>query len=274
MYKGQEPTQRKPITVKTLAKMKQAREKIAVLTAYDASFAAVLEAAGVDIILVGDSLGMVVQGRQTTVPVSMDDMVYHSRLVARGCRTPLLMVDMPFMSYPTVELALRNSARLMQEGLAQMVKLEGDGALVEIVRQLSRSGVPVCMHLGLLPQSVHKLGGYRVQGREEAAAGKLIDDALRLQDAGSDVLLVECIPAELAARLTETLEAPLIGIGAGAACDAQVLVLYDMLGITPGRRPKFSKDFLEGQPSIQAAVAAYVRAVKSGEFPGTEHCVA
>ena len=274
MYIGQEPTQRKPITVKTLVKMKQAKEKIAVLTAYDASFAAVLEAAGVDIILVGDSLGMVVQGQQTTVPVSMDDMVYHSRMVARGCRAPLLMVDMPFMSCPTVELALRNSARLMQEGLAQMVKLEGDGSLVETVRQLSRNGVPVCMHLGLLPQSVHKLGGYRVQGREEVAARKIIDEALRLQDAGSDVLLVECIPAELAARLTETLEAPLIGIGAGSACDAQVLVLYDMLGITPGRRPKFSKDFLEGQPGVQAAVAAYVRAVKSGEFPGPEHCVA
>ena len=274
MYKGQEPTQRKPITVKTLAKMKQAKEKIAVLTAYDASFAAVLEAAGVDIILVGDSLGMVVQGRQTTVPVSMDDMVYHSRMVARACRASLLMVDMPFMSYPTVELALRNSARLMQEGLAQMVKLEGDGSLVETVRQLGRNGVPVCMHLGLLPQSVHKMGGYRVQGREEVAARKMIDDALRLQDAGSDILLVECIPAELAARLTEALQVPLIGIGAGAACDAQVLVLYDMLGITPGRRPKFSKDFLEGQPGIQAAVAAYVRAVKSGEFPGPEHCLA
>jgi 3-methyl-2-oxobutanoate hydroxymethyltransferase len=274
MYKEQESTQRKPVTVKTLAKMKREKEKIAVLTAYDASFAALLEAAGVDIVLVGDSLGMVVQGRTTTVPVTMDDMVYHSRMVARGCSYPLLMVDMPFMSYATINLALHNSARLMQEGLAQMVKLEGDGSLAETVRQLSRTGVPVCMHLGLLPQSIHKLGGYRVQGREEAAARKMIDEALLLQDAGSDVLLVECIPAELAARLTEALEVPLIGIGAGPACDAQVLVLYDTLGITPGRRPKFSRNFLEGQNSIQGAVEAYVRAVKQGEFPGPEHCLA
>ena len=215
MYKGQEPTQRKPVTVKTLAKMKQDREKIAVLTVYDASFAAVLEAAGVDVVLVGDSLGMVLQGQKTTVPVTMDDMVYHSRMVARGCSCPLLMVDMPFMSYATVELALHNSARLMQEGLAHIVKLEGDGSLAETVRQLSRNGVPVCMHLGLLPQSVHKLGGYPVQGREAAAARKMIDEALLLQDAGSDVLLVECIPSELAARLAEALEIPLIGIGAG-----------------------------------------------------------
>lgn len=274
MYKGQEPSQRKPVTVKTLAKMKRDKEKIAVLTAYDASFAAILEAAGVDVILVGDSLGMVVQGQKTTVPVSMDDMAYHSQLVARGCNYPLLMVDMPFMSYATVELALRNGARLMQEGQAHMVKLEGDGALAETVRQLSRNGVPVCMHLGLLPQSVHKLGGYRMQGREPAAARKIVDEALLLQDAGSDVLLVECIPAELGAQLAESLEIPLIGIGAGPACDAQVLVLYDMLGITPGRRPKFSKNFLEGRSGVQDAVVAYVRAVKSGEFPGPEHCLA
>lgn len=274
MYRGQEQTQRKPVTVKTLAKMKREGEKIAVLTAYDASFAAVLEAAGVDIILVGDSLGMVVQGCKTTVPVSMDDMVYHSRMVARGCRYPLLMVDMPFMSYATVESALRNSARLMQEGHAQMVKLEGDADLLETVRQLSRNGVPVCVHLGLLPQSIHKLGGYKVQGREESAANRIIDAALRVQDAGSDVLLVECVPAELAARLTETLDIPVIGIGAGPACDAQVLVLYDMLDITVGRRPRFSKNFMEGQNSVRGAVDAYVLAVKQGRFPGPEHCVA
>ncbi len=274
MYRGQEQTQRKPVTVKTLAKMKREGEKIAVLTAYDASFAAVLEAAGVDIILVGDSLGMVVQGCKTTVPVSMDDMVYHSRMVARGCRYPLLMVDMPFMSYATVESALRNSARLMQEGHAQMVKLEGDADLLATVRQLSRNGVPVCVHLGLLPQSIHKLGGYKVQGREESAANRIIDAALRVQDAGSDVLLVECVPAELAARLTETLDIPVIGIGAGPACDAQVLVLYDMLDITVGRRPRFSKNFMEGQNSVRGAVDAYVLAVKQGRFPGPEHCVA
>jgi 3-methyl-2-oxobutanoate hydroxymethyltransferase len=272
MYKN--ASTRKPITVTTLAKMKHDREKFAVLTAYDASFAALLEAAGVEVILVGDSLGMVVQGQGTTVPVTMEDMIYHTRIVARGIQTCLLMADMPFASYATVEQGVRNAARLMQEGGAQMVKLEGGGWLVETVRQLSRNGIPVCAHLGLLPQSVHKLGGYRVQGREEASARQIIDEALALQEAGADVALVECIPAELAARLTEALEIPLIGIGAGAGCDAQVLVSYDMLGITPGRRPRFSKNFLTGHDSLQAAVEAYVRAVKSGEFPGPEHCIA
>ena len=272
MYQEQ-PT-RKPITITTLAKMKRNREKFAVLTAYDASFAALLEAAGVEVILVGDSLGMVVQGQRSTVPVTMEDMIYHTRLVARGRQTALLMADMPFASYATVEQGVRNAARLMGEGGAQMVKLEGGGWLAETVRQMSRNGIPVCVHLGLLPQSVHKLGGYKVQGREEAAARQMIDEALALQDAGADVALVECIPAELAARLTEALEIPLIGIGAGPHCDAQVLVCYDMLGITPGRRPKFSKNFLTGHDSLQAAVAAYVAAVKSGAFPGPEHCMA
>ncbi|MDG4555731.1 MAG: 3-methyl-2-oxobutanoate hydroxymethyltransferase [Candidatus Competibacter sp.] len=272
MYKDA-PT-RKPITVATLAKMKRDREKFTVLTAYDASFSTLLETAGVEVLLVGDSLGMVVQGQHTTVPVTLDDMIYHTRLVARGRQTALLMADMPFASYATVEQAIHNAARLMQEGGAQMVKLEGGGWLAETVRQLSRNGIPVCTHLGLLPQSIHKLGGYRVQGREEAAARQIIDEALALQDAGADVALVECIPAELAARLAGALTIPLIGIGAGPGCDAQVLVSYDMLGITPGRRPRFSKDFLAGQDSLQAAVEAYVRAVKSGEFPGPEHCLA
>jgi len=272
MYK--DASTRKPITVTTLAKMKRDREKFAVLTAYDASFAVLLEEAGVEVILVGDSLGMVVQGQGTTVPVTMEDMIYHTRIVARGIQTCLLMADMPFASYATVEQGVRNAARLMQEGGAHMVKLEGGGWLVETVRQLSRNGIPVCAHLGLLPQSVHKLGGYKVQGREEAAARQIIDEALALQEAGADVALVECIPAELATRLTEALEIPLIGIGAGAGCDAQVLVSYDMLGITPGRRPRFSKNFLTGHDSLQAAVEAYVRAVKSGEFPGPEHCIA
>jgi 3-methyl-2-oxobutanoate hydroxymethyltransferase len=201
-------------------------------------------------------------------------MVYHSRSVARACQHSLLMVDMPFMSYATVAHAVDNAARLMQEGDARILKLEGGGELVDTVRLLSRNGVPICAHLGLLPQSVHKLGGYGVQGRDEAAAQRLLDDARRLQDAGADVALVECIPADLAARLTQTLEIPVIGIGAGPACDAQVLVLYDMLGITPGRRPRFSKNFLEGRASVQDAVKAYVHAVKAGEFPGPEHCLA
>ena len=272
MYQEQ-PT-RKLVTITTLAKMKRDQEKFAVLTAYDASFAALLEAAGVEVILVGDSLGMVVQGQRTTVPVTMEDMIYHTRLVARGCQTAFLMADMPFASYATVEQAVRNASRLMGEGGARMVKLEGGGWLVETVRQLSRNGIPVCTHLGLLPQSVHKLGGYKVQGREEAAARQILDEALALQDAGADVALVECIPSELAARLTEALDIPLIGIGAGPHCDAQVLVSYDMLGITSGRRPKFSKNFLIGHDSLQAAVATYVAAVKSGEFPGPEHCIA
>ncbi len=271
MYKGQEQETKKPVTVKTLAKMKRRGEKIAVLTAYDASFAALLEAAGVDVILVGDSLGMVVQGQSTTLPVTVDDMVYHSRMVMRGCRYPLLMVDMPFMSYPNLDAALHNAARLMQEGGAHMVKLEGGGELAEIVHQLGRRGIPVCAHLGLSPQSVHKLGGYRVQGREASAASKMIDEALMLQDAGADVLLLECIPAALAARLTEQLKIPVIGIGAGPNCDAQVLVLHDILGITLGHRPRFSKDFMVGQKSVQDAIRAYVQAVKSGEFPGLEH---
>ena len=269
-----EPPTRKPITVTTLAKLKSAREKFTVLTAYDASFAALLEAAGVEALLVGDSLGMVVQGQRTTLPVTLEDMIYHTRNVARGCRTALLMADMPFASYATVDQAVGNAARLMREGGAQMVKLEGGAWLVETVRQLSRNGIPVCAHLGLLPQSVHKLGGYKVQGREQAAAQQILDEALALQDAGADVALVECIPAELAARLAEALTIPLIGIGAGPGCDAQVLVSYDMLGITPGRRPKFSKNFLIGHDNLQAAVEAYVRAVKSGEFPGPEHCIA
>jgi len=272
MYQEQ-PT-RKAITITTLAKMKRNREKFTVLTAYDASFATLLEAAGVEVILVGDSLGMVVQGQRTTVPVTMDDMIYHTRNVARGCSTALLMADMPFASYATIEQGVRNAARLMQEGGAHMVKLEGGAFLTDLVRQLSRNGIPVCAHLGLLPQSVHKLGGYKVQGREEAAARQMMDEALALQEAGADIALVECIPAELAGRLTEKLDVPLIGIGAGPNCDAQVLVSYDMLGLTPGRRPKFSKNFLTGQDSLQAAVQAYVHAVKSGEFPGPEHCIA
>ena len=272
MYQEQ-PT-RKPITVATLAQLKRNREKFAVLTAYDASFAALLEAAGVEVILVGDSLGMVVQGQTTTVPVTMDEMIYHTRNVARGCQTALLMADMPFASYATVEQGVRNAARLMQEGGAHMVKLEGGGWLAETVRQLSRHGIPVCVHLGLLPQSVHKLGGYKVQGRAEAAAQQMLDDSVLLQDAGADLALVECIPAQLAGRMRAALAIPLIGIGAGADCDAQVLVSYDMLNITFGRRPRFSKNFLTGHDSLQAAVAAYVAAVKSGGFPGPEHCLA
>ena len=269
------PQQRtRPVTVNTLAKMKRDGEKIAVLTAYDASFAALLEAAAVDVILVGDSLGMVIQGRKTTIPVSIDHMVYHCRAVTRGCQYPLVIVDMPFMSFPAIDVTLHNAARLMQEGQAAMVKLEGGAALANTVRALNRNGVPVCAHLGLLPQTIHKMGGYKIQGREESAARKMIDEALVLQDAGADLLVVECIPAELGSRISEELDIPVIGIGAGAGCDGQVLVIYDILSISIGYQPKFAKNFLAGHDSLLEAVSAYVRAVKNGEFPGPEHCVA
>lgn len=270
MYLGEPRT--RPVTVSTLRKMKASGEKIAMLTAYDASFAAMMERAGVDVILVGDSLGMVVQGRESTVPVTVDDIAYHTSLVTRGCRLPLVIADMPFMSYATVDSALANAARLMQEGGAQMIKLEGGQNVVEIVRLLSANGVPVCAHLGLQPQSVHKLGGYKVQGRDEATAQRLLDDALVLQEAGADLLVLECVPAELGAKLTAELAIPTIGIGAGLDCDGQVLVCYDMLDLTAGMRPKFSKNFMIGQErGVHGALEAYVRAVKDGSFPAAEH---
>lgn len=259
-----------PVTVATLRQMKRRAEKIACLTAYDASFASVLDDAGIDVLLVGDSLGMVVQGRETTLPVTVDDMIYHSRCVARGRSRALLMVDMPFMSYSAPGDALRNAARLMQEGEAHMVKLEGGAIQVDTVRELSMRGIPVCAHLGLQPQSIHRLGGYKVQGRDETVAQSMRDDARALQDAGADALLLECVPAGLAAEISAQLEIPVIGIGAGPRCDGQVLVLYDMLGFTPGRRPKFVRDFMLGHDNIAAAVADYVQSVKDGSFPGPE----
>jgi 3-methyl-2-oxobutanoate hydroxymethyltransferase len=262
---------RTAVTVTRLRQMKQAGEKIACLTSYDASFTVLLEAAGVELLLVGDSLGMVVQGRETTVPVTMDDMIYHTRLVARARRRALLMADLPFMSYASPAQAITNAARLMQEGGAQMVKLEGGALQVQTVRQLTERGIPVCAHLGLTPQSIHKLGGYRVQGRDDSAAHAMVADAKALQDVGADLLILECVPAGLGAEITRALDIPVIGIGAGGECDGQVLVLYDMLGITPGRRPKFSRDFLQGADGVQDAVKGYVRAVKDGTFPGPEH---
>jgi 3-methyl-2-oxobutanoate hydroxymethyltransferase len=260
-----------PVTVTALRQMKRAGEKIACLTTYDASFTAVLESVGVEVLLVGDSLGMVVQGHETTIAVTMEHMVYHSANAARARHRALLMADLPFMSYAHPPQAIANAARLMQEGGAHMVKLEGGAMQVETVRQLTARGIPVCAHLGLTPQSVHKLGGYRVQGREERAAHAMLADARALQEAGADILVLECVPTELAAEITRVLDIPVIGIGAGPHCDGQVLVLYDMLGITPGRRPKFTRDFLPGSGSVQEAVASFVQAVKSGAFPGPEH---
>ena len=223
----------------TLRKMKREGEKIAMLTAYDASFARILDEQGVDIALIGDSLGMVIQGHTTTIPVTIDDIIYHTRAVAQACEHALVMADLPFMSYTSPDLALSNSARLMQEGNAQMIKLEGGAPQVETVRQLAYHGVPVCAHLGLQPQSVHKLGGYRVQGRDAAVAQQMLDDAQALERAGADLLLLECVPSALAKQITELLPIPVIGIGAGSACDGQVLVLHEMLGVT-ARPPRFS----------------------------------
>lgn len=261
-----------PVTIATLAAMKRAGEKFACLTAYDASFAAVLDAAGVELIMVGDSLGMVVQGHDTTLPVRMEDMIYHSQCVARGSQRTLRVVDLPYKSYDTPEQALVNAERLMHEGNAQVVKLEGGAAQVATVRHLTAQGIPVCSHLGLTPQSVRELGGYRVQGRDADSARIIYEDALTHQDAGSSLLVLECVPGALARDITHALTIPVIGIGAGPDCDAQVLVLHDMLGVTPGKRPKFVKDFLAGSGSVREAVLHYVRDVKAGTFPGPEHC--
>lgn len=258
-------------TIKTLHKMKQEGEKIATLTAYDASFAHILDVQGVDVILVGDSLGMVIQGYDTTVPVTVDDMIYHSRAVARHCKHALLMVDLPFMSYTYPQQAVENAARLMQEGHAQMVKLEGGSAQAETVRKLSRYGVPVCAHLGLQPQSVHKQGGYHVQGKDQKTAIQMIEDARVLQNAGADALILECVPNLLAQEISSNLSIPTIGIGAGPHCDGQVLVLHDMLGITPNA-PRFTKDFLQQSGNINDAIAHFVTAVKEGTFPEKKHC--
>ncbi len=258
-------------TVTSLRQMKHDQEKIVMLTAYDASFARVLDEQGVEIILVGDSLGMVIQGHATTLPVTVDHIIYHTKAVAAACKKSLVMADLPFMSYTSPEMALRNCARLMQEGDAHMVKLEGGAPQVETVRQLSHHGVPVCAHLGLQPQSVHKLGGYRVQGRDSAIAHQMLADSLALQQAGADMLLLECVPQALAEKITQEVDIPVIGIGAGRACDGQVLVLHDMLGLTP-RAPRFSQDFMQGGCTIPEAIRAYIDAVKAGSFPADAHC--
>lgn len=260
------------VNVTRLLRMKAAGEAIACLTAYDYSFAYLMNDAGIDVILVGDTLGMVIQGHETTLSVTVDDVVYHTRCVASACRRSLIMADMPFMSYPDEPTALRNAARLMQEGGARMVKLEGTVDQARIVAALTKAGIPVCAHLGLLPQRIHKLGGYKVTGRDRASARVMIDDAHALEAAGADVLLLECVPATLAERLARELRIPVIGIGAGPGCDGQILVLQDLLGITPGRPPKFAKDFMAGAAGIHAAVEDYVAAVKARRFPGEEHC--
>jgi 3-methyl-2-oxobutanoate hydroxymethyltransferase len=262
----------KTVTLTTLKDMKRHGEKIACLTAYDYSFASLLDRAGIDMIMVGDSLGMVMQGHETTLPVGIADMVYHSRCVARGVNRALIIVDMPFMSYQeSPQRALASAGRLMQRGGAQVIKLEGGEPMAATVQFLVERGIPVCAHLGLTPQSVHQLGGYRVQGREAVAAERIRHDAKVLQQAGASLLVLEAVPSGLAQTITAELEIPTIGIGAGNACDGQVLVLHDMLGIYPRPSPKFSKNFMPGAVSIEAAVKAYIAAVKTGAFPGPEH---
>lgn len=260
-----------PVTVVTLRRLKKTRQKIVCLTAYDASFAAVLDQAGIDLVLVGDTLGMVIQGHASTIPVTMDHMVYHTQLVARGLKRAWLVADLPFLSYPDPPSALRNAGRLLQEGGARMVKLEGTAAQAEIVEALATQGIPVCAHLGLRPQSQHKIGGFRVAGRSEDEASHMIEDAKRLESAGADLLLLECVPAPLAARITEAARVPVIGIGAGPSVDGQILVLYDILGLGSSVRPRFAETFLAAGRSIQEAVAAYAEAVRSGRYPGPEH---
>ena len=263
---------RTPLTVPKLRQMKAAGEKIVALTAYDASFARVLDAAGVDLVLVGDSLGMVLQGHASTLPVTVEDIVYHTACVARGLHAPLLVADMPFQSYATPERALDAATPMLAAGHASMVKLEGAGPVLEVIRFLSERDIPVCAHLGLTPQSVLRLGGFGVQGREERAAQRLRDDARAAEEAGADLLVLECVPSALAAEVTRELGIPTIGIGAGPDCDGQILVLHDMLGIASGhRRPRFVKNFLAGRDSIEDAVRAYAAEVRAGSFPAPEH---
>jgi 3-methyl-2-oxobutanoate hydroxymethyltransferase len=259
-------------TVPSIAAMAREGEKIAMLTCYDASFAALEDSAGVDVMLVGDSLGMVIGGHASTLPVTISDMVYHTRAVASATQKALLVADLSFGSYQqSPEQAFANAALLMAAG-AQMVKIEGGAWLAPTIEFLSRRGIPVCGHLGLQPQSVHRYGGYKAQGKSEESARELRDDAARMVDAGIEMLVLEMVPAALAKTVTAELAVPTVGIGAGPACSGQVLVLYDMLGIYPGKPPRFVRNFMNGSSDIEAAVTAYVRAVKDGSFPGPEHC--
>lgn len=257
------------VTLTTLQALKQRGEKIVMLTSYDATFATAACAAGVEVLLVGDSLGNVLQGHDSTLPVSVADMAYHTACVKRGNRGALILADLPFMSYATLEQALDSSAALMRAG-AHMVKLEGGAWLADTVRRLADNGIPACVHLGLTPQSVNVFGGYKVQGRDEARAREMREAAQALEQAGAAMLLLECVPSPLAAEISRAARVPVIGIGAGAETDGQVLVLHDLLGLNP-RPARFVRNFMTGQDSIQDALAAYARAVKDGQFPAPEH---
>ena len=259
----------KPLSIDDLNAMKQRGEKISCLTAYDASFSALIDKVGIDIILVGDSLGMVIQGHETTLPVTINDMTYHARCVSKARQRAFIIADLPFMTYTTPVIAAKNAARLIQAGGVQMVKLEG--ARIDCVRFLVDQGILVCGHLGLLPQSINQLGTYKVQGKEPAAAEQMLNDALQLQQAGAGLLILECVPAALSKAISEQLTIPVIGIGAGLECDGQVLVLYDILNIGIAKRPRFSRNFMSGETNIEEAINAYHLAVKQSLFPAAEH---
>lgn len=261
----------KKVTLSTLNKLKSEGNKFTCLTAYDATFAQLISDCGVESILVGDSLGNVIQGHDSTLPVTIDQMVYHTEAVKRGNQGAFLLVDMPFKTFSTVEEALDNAALLMQAG-AEAVKLEGGEWLCDTVTQLARNGIPVCMHLGLTPQSVNKFGGYKVQGRDQKAAEQMLRDALALEQAGADMLLLECVPSDLAAQITEQAGIPVIGIGAGPNTDAQVLVNYDALGLNQGHVAKFVRNFMAETGDYRKAIELYIQSVKDGSFPAPEHC--
>jgi 3-methyl-2-oxobutanoate hydroxymethyltransferase len=261
----------KAVTIGTLQALRASGQKITMLTCYDASFASLMDRCGVEILLIGDSLGMVCAGHTSTLPVTVAEVAYHTASVARGNKNALVLADMPFGSYGTPEAALNNAVQLMQAG-AHMVKIEGGAWLAETIRFLAERAVPVCAHIGLTPQFVHQLGGYKVQGKTLESAGHLKQDALALQAAGAAMVLMEAIPATLGKEVTELLSIPTIGIGAGPDTTGQVLVMHDLLGVFPGRKAKFVKNFMDGQTSIDAAFSAYVAAVKDGSFPALEHC--
>ncbi|EGQ8945251.1 3-methyl-2-oxobutanoate hydroxymethyltransferase [Vibrio parahaemolyticus] len=263
----------KKMTINDLIKWKQEGRKFATSTAYDASFAQLFESQEVPVLLVGDSLGMVLQGENDTLPVTVDDIVYHTRCVRAGSPNCLLMADMPFMSYATPEQACENAAKLMRAG-ANMVKIEGGDWLVDTVKMLNERAVPVCAHLGLTPQSVNIFGGYKIQGRDQEKADRMVKDALALQEAGAQIVLLECVPAELAERITKVLDVPVIGIGAGNVTDGQILVMHDMFGISANYMPKFSKNFLAETGDMRKAVAKYIEDVANGVFPDDAHTIA
>ncbi|MBC3872224.1 3-methyl-2-oxobutanoate hydroxymethyltransferase [Undibacterium flavidum] len=262
---------RKAVTITTLNTLREQGEKITMLTCYDASFAAMMDRCGVEVLLIGDSLGMVCQGHSSTLPVTNADVAYHTASVVRGNDKAFVVADMPFGTYPTPETAFANAVQLIQAG-AQMVKVEGGAWIAPIIKFLTERSIPVCAHLGLTPQSVHQLGGYKVQGKTTAAADLLKADAQLLQEAGAALLVLEAIPAGLAKEVTDLLHIPTIGIGAGPDCSGQVLVMHDLLGVFPGRKARFVKNFMEGQTNIDAAIMAYVAAVKDKSFPAAEHC--